>query len=100
VGRASALVRFQEFCLELSRMIESAETRRWREMDSNHGFLVRRSRILLRKANCGGRGVDAVRADIDDPTLPLPPSFNLWSGSAGVRTRTDASWSAVEPRPT
>ena len=22
------------------------------------------------------RGVDAVRADIDDPTLPLPPSFN------------------------
>jgi hypothetical protein len=74
-------------------------TRRWREMDSNHRFLVRRSRFLLRKANCRGRGVHAVRADIDDPTLPLPPSFNLWSGSAGVRTRTDASWSAVEPRP-
>src|SRR4029077_13335355 len=28
--------------------------RRWREVDSNHRFLVRRSRFLLRKANCGG----------------------------------------------
>ena len=33
---------------------ESSRTRRWREPDSNHRFLVRRSRFLLRKANCGG----------------------------------------------
>src|SRR5580692_10344016 len=25
----------------------------WREVDSNHRFLVRRSRFLLRKSNCG-----------------------------------------------
>src|SRR5205807_1521812 len=29
-------------------------TRCWREMDSNHRSLSRRSRFLLRKANCGG----------------------------------------------
>ena len=30
------------------------QTACWREVDSNHRFLVRRSRFLLRKANCGG----------------------------------------------
>ena len=34
-------------------------------------------RSLSMAAELAGRGVDAVRADIDDPTLPLPPSFNL-----------------------
>ena len=33
---------------------EVCTTLRWREVDSNHQFLVRRSRFLLRKANCGG----------------------------------------------
>src|SRR4029077_2978977 len=33
---------------------DSHATRRWREVDSNHRFLVRRSRFLLRRANCGG----------------------------------------------
>jgi hypothetical protein len=33
-------------------------------------------RSLSMAAELAGRGVDAVRADIDDPTLPPPPSFN------------------------
>jgi hypothetical protein len=31
------------------------QTLRWREMDSNHRFLARKSRFLLWKANCGDR---------------------------------------------
>jgi hypothetical protein len=32
----------------------SHHTHCWREQDSNHRFLSRRTPVLLRKANCGG----------------------------------------------
>jgi len=35
--------------------LEVRWTLRWREMDSNHRFLARKSRFLLWKANCGDR---------------------------------------------
>src|SRR6516165_9802218 len=34
---------------------DERRTLRWREMDSNHRFLARKSRFLLWKANCGDR---------------------------------------------
>ena len=36
-----------------SRKRSSQRTQRWREMDSNHRSPARKSRFLLRKANCG-----------------------------------------------
>jgi hypothetical protein len=42
-------------------------------------------------AGLAGSGVDAVRAGIDDPTLPLPPSFNRFQDAQDApqgRTRT------------
>jgi len=47
---------------------------------------------LSMAAGLAGRGVDAVRAGIDDPTLPLPPSFNRFQDAQDApqgRTRTN-----------
>jgi hypothetical protein len=79
----------------LSRGTESSQTHRWREMDSNHRFLVRRSRFLLRKANCGGSngggllklflcGVPMVR-------IHLPPPASL------LRTAIEAKRIRLQP---
>jgi hypothetical protein len=39
---------------KVPRKSSSHQTLCWREMDSNHRYLARRSRFRLRKANCGG----------------------------------------------
>jgi hypothetical protein len=46
-------------------------------------------RSLSVAAELAGRGVDAVRADIDDPTLPLPPSFNRFQDAREQTIRRD-----------
>jgi hypothetical protein len=42
----------------------SHKTPRWREMDSNHRYLARRSQFLLRKANAGDRTRSAKRSGL------------------------------------
>jgi hypothetical protein len=59
-------------------------------------------RSLSMAAELAGRGVDAVRADIDDPTLPLPPSFNLFRDAqdapqADANKQSDATQKGRKP---
>src|SRR6202035_614248 len=74
----------------------------WREVDSKHRFLVRRSRFLSRKANCGGSNggglLNLFLCGVPMVRIHLPPADSLsLSRSSFRRSRTRLSarvWAA------
>jgi len=85
-----------------SRKRSSQRTQRWRETDSNHRSPARKSRFLLRKANCGterGQPKRVVSYAVPMVRIHLPPAASplrthldsLRTGTAGPERRDGKS---------